>query len=506
MRTTLVNTIAFLLLALPIGASAQDAQSILEKVRDLQMERREGVDNYIIDQSIMGNRLIQLYERLEVIGADGQSYETFRVVPLDEIESRRGDNPDMMSAAQFGQFAKGAEMTGGAMSSGIEDGLAEAGLPRGLLGSSGSSSTATLDPSVMMGDSAGFLRGAGASQGAGGDGSAEAKQDIDQMAEFASTAKLVGTETVDSKSAFHLRADGLNRTQKVDGQEFTINSVELWIDTKMYVPLKMKMKGVVRSGRESRPMVMEKTDTDYRLVPDSEMYESYKQTMSIGGIMDAKQEKELREAQVQMAEFEKQLANMPASQRAMMERMMGPQLEAMKKMSAGGGFEVATEIHNIQVNTVSLPSSREMATRVFFTEDEVPVTAEYSDHSNIIPIDINAAGDGILRYLGVSGLSGPENEYWLAVGRLFDDSDRPFQAVVDGIGPFNGPRINFWFRDINRSDIPIGDIAFKIYQQYPGLTQPQEFIYEPVTRPDLAETKDACGSTDALGLCSKDRR
>ena len=475
MRIILVYTAAFLLLALSVGASAQDAQSILEKVRDLQMERRAGVDNYIIDQSMMGNRIMQLYERIDVTGADGDSYETFRVVPLDEIEKRRGENPEMLTAAELEQFAGGAEMTGDATGSGIEDGLEEAGLPRGLLGATGSNSTATFDPRVMMGDSAGFLRSAAASQGVGSDGSAEAKEGVDQMAEFARVAQVVGSETVDGKKAFHLRADGINKTQKADGQEFTIQTVSLWIDSEKYVPLRMKMDGVVRSGGESRPMAIEKTDTDYRLVPGSSMYESYKQTMKIGGVMDAKQEKELREAQKQMAELDQQMASMPANERAMMERMMGPQLKTMKKMVAGGGFEVETEVHDIRVNTVTLPSSVEMATRVFFTADEVPVAIERSGYDYVYPIYINATGDGILRYLAVSGLSGTRNEYWLAVGTLTGNKDQPFETSIGDIGPFNGPRINFWFRDINRSEIALQDIAFQIYQKDYGEEQPSAF-------------------------------
>jgi hypothetical protein len=40
---------------------------------------------------------------------------------------------------------------------------------------------------------------------------------------------------------------------------------------------------------------------------------------------------------------------MPASQRQMMEKMMGGQLDMVRKMAAGGGFEVETEIKEIKV-------------------------------------------------------------------------------------------------------------------------------------------------------------
>ena len=48
----------------------------------------------------------------------------------------------------------------------------------------------------------------------------------------------------------------------------------------------------------------------------------------------------MKDAQVQMAQFEQQMAQMPESQRAMIMRQMGPKIEMMKKMVSGGGLEV----------------------------------------------------------------------------------------------------------------------------------------------------------------------
>jgi len=71
--------------------------------------------------------------------------------------------------------------------------------------------------------------------------------------------------------------------------------------------------------------------------------------MRISGMMDAKQQAEMAEAQKKMAEFEKQMAAMPASQRQMMQQMMGPQLDSMRKMAAGGAFESEMTITAITV-------------------------------------------------------------------------------------------------------------------------------------------------------------
>lgn len=70
----------------------------------------------------------------------------------------------------------------------------------------------------------------------------------------------------------------------------------------------------------------------------------------MNGVIDAEQQKQLQEAQQQMAEFEREMASMPAAQREMMQRMMGPKIEMMKKMAAGGGMEIVTRIIDVQVN------------------------------------------------------------------------------------------------------------------------------------------------------------
>lgn len=315
-----VVSLAAIAVGVPATGLSQDAQSILRRVVELQTERRTEVTDYVIEVETMGNRSRQLYGRMEVTGADGTTYEAFLPV------------------------------TGGALAPGIEDGLADAGLPPGLLSATGSDSTA-LNPGVLMGN-AEFLSAVAAAQSSDTDGGGpEGAQAANDMAAFARTARLVGTEAVDGRNAFHLRADGLDITQETDGQEFTLQTMSLWIDTEQYVPLRMKMDGVATVEGESRPISIERLDSDYRTVPGSEMYESYRQTMKIGGLMDPTQQAELEEAQEQLAELDRQLASMPPEQRAMMERMMGSQLEMIRNMASGGGFEVETVVHEILVNT-----------------------------------------------------------------------------------------------------------------------------------------------------------
>jgi hypothetical protein len=97
-------------------------------------------------------------------------------------------------------------------------------------------------------------------------------------------------------------------------------------------------------------MTIENISSDYRTVPGSSLYESYRQAMKLSGVMTPEQEAQMQEAQAQMAELEEEMASMPASQREMVEKMMGPQLEMMRNMSKGNGFQMEIIVSDIRVN------------------------------------------------------------------------------------------------------------------------------------------------------------
>ena len=331
-----------LLGGMPIVVVAQDAQSILRTMGERQIARWDGVERYAVDQSVMGNRMTQTFERFEVVGADGKPYPAFRMA-----EQRGGSE----QCAEFlDQYATGLEMVGDAHASEVERQMAAAGLPPGLLKATGSDPWATMDSRMMMNGMAVFVRAAAEGERTRDDGRADAVEAGRDMAEFAQRARLVGRETVDGREAFHLLADGLNRTEQVDGQQFTFRTVSLWVDAQEYVPLRTKIDGVASSGAESRPVTIEKFERDYRQVAGSRMYQPYAQQMRMSGVLDAQQKAQMAEAQAQMAEMEKQLAQMEPAQRQMVMNQMGPQLDMMKRMSSGGGFEMTTQVHQIVVN------------------------------------------------------------------------------------------------------------------------------------------------------------
>lgn len=357
---------SLLLVLSPTPAAADAAQSILEKARAKQLERWEGVDAYLVNQSVAGSQVTLRFQRVEAKGPDGKPFTMFQPAshgaagagPVGASAGARKSGVEgrpieerPLTPEEMELFAEGMEMTGDAQAKGIEDGLEAAGLPRGLLAATGSDPTATFDPRVMMGANAEFMRGAAQGQRElAAQSESDQRDAATQMTEFAEQARLVGMEAVDGRDAFHLRAEGLNHTQKSDDQEFTLHSVSLWIDAVEYVPLRTRMDGVASSGVESRPMTIERIDSNYRKVPGSKMYEPYRQVMRFAGVMSPAQQQEMREAQAKMTELDQQLAAMPEGQRQMIMRQMGPKMQMMKSMASGGGVEMVTEIEEIIVN------------------------------------------------------------------------------------------------------------------------------------------------------------
>lgn len=352
MRRKCVVSLTATLLVLPALTFAQDARSILEKAQAKQMERWSGVDVYLVEQTVVGNTSQTYFQRTDVTDSLGNSQTMFLPVPNSSLSDGHCVGAQSMTAEQLESFATATEMTGGALASEIEGGLEQAGLPPGLLAASGSDPTATFDPRVLMGANAEFLRGAAAAkrEAAAADPGADASEAADHMAQFIETAKVVGTETVNGRQAYHLRAEGVGAVQEADGRQYEMKTMNLWVDASEYVPLQMKIDGTLTADGEVKPMTIENQLTDYREVPDSNMYEPFKQIMKISGMLDEAQEAQMKEAVAKMAEFEQQMASMPESQRKMMEKMMGPQLEMMRGMASGGGFQTEIITNSITVD------------------------------------------------------------------------------------------------------------------------------------------------------------
>jgi hypothetical protein len=115
------------------------------------------------------------------------------------------------------------------------------------------------------------------------------------------------------------------------------------------VLLRMVMDGTMNTDGTPRPVTIENIERDYREVPGSNMYEPYEQVMRLTGEMADETKRQMEQARAQLEEFDKQLAEMPESQRQMMMNMMGEQIEMMRNMAAGDGIEIVTNVRSITV-------------------------------------------------------------------------------------------------------------------------------------------------------------
>lgn len=209
---------------------------------------------------------------------------------------------------------------------------------------------------VMLGEAAASSAQAQMSLGQSGD---QTQANMDLMASFLEDAILMGLETINGKSAMHIKAPIPEAAASAYSAEsggmpgdasFVPSFSSVWIETDTYAILKHRMDGIATKGRESREFYIENANEDYRQVPGSNMYMPYKRVMRMGGVMNEKELAELKKAQKQLEEFDKELAAMPPDQRKMVEDMMGGQMEALRGMARTGAMEYVELIDEILVN------------------------------------------------------------------------------------------------------------------------------------------------------------
>lgn len=435
MHKTLALALVAIATGLPSIVVAEDARSILKTAYEKQLARWDGVDLYAVEQTIMGNEAKSYFRRTTVTDSAGDSQVMFLTVPSHVVESGDCIRSQTLTPDELERFAASAEMTGSAAGSGIEDGLEDAGLPRGLLSASGSSPNATFDPRVMMGANAEFLRGAAdaqrqnAAEAAGPDGTDQA----DQMARFIRNARLIGVESIDGRNAYHLQSKDLGPAQQIDGGEYKMDTMSIWFDTEHYVSLRMKMDGTLTSEGETRPMTIENIQTDYRVVPGSNLYEPYQQITRMSGMMDSSQQAELREAEKQLAELEQQMASMPASQRRMMEQMMGPQLEMIRNMASGGGFQTEIVTNAIMVNPPMTGQDGKNCPSVPMNEKDLGMVRDIQ--ANLATLGYyTGAADGVLNKQTAIAISKFESANGLKVtGRPSPQLSQHIEAQLSGL-------------------------------------------------------------------------
>ena len=368
MRPAITVSLCSTILSFSAGASAETPLEIFQKMADTKRASYEGIQNYSEMKTTMGMCSIQHYEKASTQAA-GSTVEYMRLVPISEVmELKNPDSPFAQASPEDLEYAaKRLREQGPALDSAMDTEMTKAGVPPMLgelvMNPPPDQPWLSPKPGDMLNNYATMLE-------AGAEGKrdierikaeqeAGAQMSSDAVAFLADMTRVVGNETVNNTPAIHLVAEDLDFPQSAGDSEFLLKTMHLWVDAEHYVPLKMEMDGIATSDGESRKMRIEREDQAYRKVAGcGSMYEPQRTVMRIAGVLSPKEEAQMKEAQQKLAEFKTQMAAMPQSQQDMIMSRMGPQMEMMEKMAAGGGIEVVSLSVGMKCNA-GLPTRKE---------------------------------------------------------------------------------------------------------------------------------------------------
>jgi len=165
-----------------------------------------------------------------------------------------------------------------------------------------------------------------------------------------------GTEQIDGRTVHVIAVDdvstlGISEPGGAQDVEFEPHSARFFIDDQMMVPRRMEFVGDAETDSGTHEVTMQMNLLDYQndgglLIP----HRAVMQIMGLGAMVDP----EMRQ---KFEDMQKQLAALPADQREMMERMLGPQMEQMRKMMSGEGDGMTVEVNVTDVRVNEGPPS-----------------------------------------------------------------------------------------------------------------------------------------------------
>jgi hypothetical protein len=176
-----------------------------------------------------------------------------------------------------------------------------------------------------------------------------------EMSTVAEHATYLGREDVDGHSTHAIRIEEAGMSSwtasmaQGAGDDFSPKTMTMFIDAGEYVPRRMVLVGESTQDGQTQTMTATVDFTDYREVEG--FLHPFSTTFSIEGMPPGMSEEDIEEARQQLAEFEKQMADMPESQRAMVERMMGDRMKSIREMLESGGTSFSVETKEVRVNT-----------------------------------------------------------------------------------------------------------------------------------------------------------
>jgi hypothetical protein len=164
-------------------------------------------------------------------------------------------------------------------------------------------------------------------------------------------ARLEGSDAVAGHECWVLRVDdpaALARLQETSAA-VKLESVSMCLDTEDYVPRRLILDGQTSMDGEARPVTITSLMSDYREVEG--LLQAFKTEISMSGLSSSSMSPEDREkTRKQLADARAKLAEMPEAQRAMVEKMMGGQIDKMEQMLADDALTFTFVVQDVKVN------------------------------------------------------------------------------------------------------------------------------------------------------------
>jgi hypothetical protein len=334
-----ITFLLFLVTFSSLNAADSQVADIIQRMNQKNQQRWQGIESYIVYKKMMDKPIITMH--LPMRDENNQTIGFYQASPLQiqqMLEAVEGITPQMKRDFASG-YMQGISMGLGALRSNVPlSPQANMALDEGVLGAGLFFSTAAPSDAQLAAMNA--------------KDRAAVKKSFEDMAKFIDTARVVGSESIEGRNAYHLRSTENGPTSNMgDGTEFTPEETHVWIDKEELVILKFNVTGSAKNQGQTRRFTIGVTNSDFKEAAGA-LFEPFKQVMSMGGVLNDKEMAKMREAQQKLAEFEQQMARMPPDQKAMMERMMGNQLEMFRNMASTGAMEILTEVKEIKIGDI----------------------------------------------------------------------------------------------------------------------------------------------------------
>jgi hypothetical protein len=362
-------------MAVSPAAFAQSVDQLIDNMIAADNAGLNDIDNYMLKTNSMGMTTVDYFEKSQSFELDnGDTVYIMRHVPPAEIQQRHSGGNAMSDAspAELEQAADQIRRAGEQMETGMDQEMQKAGIPSGVgdmvMTPPPDQPWLSANPRDMTGMYAMMLDAAAEgkrAEAAARDPAANQARIREGIAQMKSRSRIAGSETVNGRPATVLIADNLNYVQSSPDGQFTVKSARIWVDKTEYVPLRFVIDGVMSQDGQSRDVTIEREDSNYQRAPGcGALYEPFNSVMRLSGMITPQEQAELQANRAELEEFQKQLDEMPAAQREMFMKQMGPRMQMFDSMASSGAMEIQTSIAELKCNT-GLPDPVEIAQATF---------------------------------------------------------------------------------------------------------------------------------------------